>query len=304
MPAGPLLNGRWCLYYASLGFDVLTYKTVRSQERACYELPNLQPIREERLDSGGTSVSAAPEMDESWAVSFGMPSKPPEVWRKDVEWTRDRLSPRKMLSVSVVATVQEGWTIEDTARDYARCGKWAVDSGADCVELNLSCPNVATSDGQLYQQPENAQIVAECVRQAIGAVPLILKIGYVRSETAAAALLDTTGDAVDALAMTNCIAATVGVDDELLFDGASRGIAGKAIFTPSVRQARLFAKLIDARNEKVKVIGVGGADCWSDVQHYLEAGAQSVQIATAAMRNPMVALEIRREMMQSSAEFI
>ena len=30
MPAGPLLNGRWVLYYAALGFDVLTYKTVRS----------------------------------------------------------------------------------------------------------------------------------------------------------------------------------------------------------------------------------------------------------------------------------
>jgi hypothetical protein len=26
--AGPLLNGRWVRYYASLGFDVLTYKTV------------------------------------------------------------------------------------------------------------------------------------------------------------------------------------------------------------------------------------------------------------------------------------
>ena len=27
IPAGPLLNGRWCLYYASLGFDLVTYKT-------------------------------------------------------------------------------------------------------------------------------------------------------------------------------------------------------------------------------------------------------------------------------------
>ena len=44
IPAGPLLNGRWVLYYASLGFDILTYKTVRSSERACYELPNLQPV--------------------------------------------------------------------------------------------------------------------------------------------------------------------------------------------------------------------------------------------------------------------
>ena len=34
IPAGPLLNSRWLLYYASLGFDVLTYKTVRSSARA------------------------------------------------------------------------------------------------------------------------------------------------------------------------------------------------------------------------------------------------------------------------------
>src|SRR5262245_27286290 len=48
--AGPLLNGRWILYYASLGFDVLTYKTVRSAARACYPLPNLQPVRVEYYD--------------------------------------------------------------------------------------------------------------------------------------------------------------------------------------------------------------------------------------------------------------
>src|SRR5205809_4625652 len=42
--AGPLLNGRWVLYYAGLGFDVLTYKTVRSRPRPCYPLPNLQPV--------------------------------------------------------------------------------------------------------------------------------------------------------------------------------------------------------------------------------------------------------------------
>jgi len=36
IPAGPLLNGKWVRYYASLGFDVLTYKTVRSQSRECY----------------------------------------------------------------------------------------------------------------------------------------------------------------------------------------------------------------------------------------------------------------------------
>ena len=41
VPAGPLLNSRWMLYYAALGFDVLTYKTVRSTARTSYPLPNV-----------------------------------------------------------------------------------------------------------------------------------------------------------------------------------------------------------------------------------------------------------------------
>ena len=44
IPAGPLLNSKWILYYARLGFDVLTYKTVRSSYRGCYEPPNLLPV--------------------------------------------------------------------------------------------------------------------------------------------------------------------------------------------------------------------------------------------------------------------
>src|SRR5687768_6242035 len=57
--AGPLLNGRWVLYYASLGFDVLTYKTVRSGERASYPLPNLQPVEADSVRGGGEVLRAA-----------------------------------------------------------------------------------------------------------------------------------------------------------------------------------------------------------------------------------------------------
>src|SRR5690606_12427536 len=106
---GPLLNGRWCLYYAGLGFDVLTYKTVRSRARACYPLPNLQPVRCGMLDGGESELPTAPAMQGSWAVSFGMPSRDPEVWRADVQWTRRRLPPGKILVVSVVGTMEEGW---------------------------------------------------------------------------------------------------------------------------------------------------------------------------------------------------
>src|SRR6186713_1683792 len=93
--AGPLLNGRWILYYAALGFDVLTYKTTRSAARECYPLPNLQPVEAERLSASGRRLRASNEMRGSWAVSFGMPSMTPDVWRADVEWTRARLAKEK-----------------------------------------------------------------------------------------------------------------------------------------------------------------------------------------------------------------
>jgi dihydroorotate dehydrogenase (NAD+) catalytic subunit len=296
MPAGPLLNGRWVLHYAGLGFDVLTYKTVRSAFRASYPLPNLQPVRAPDLRGGEQGLPAGEEMEGSWAISFGMPSMHPDVWRADLEWTRRRLPEGKILSVSVVGTMQPGWTLEELAADYARCARWAVASGADCIEANLSCPNVQSRDGQLYQQPDAARIVTAAVREAVGQAPLILKIAPVTQRGEAAALAAAVAPCADALAMVNCLAATVvGPGGNLLFDGQVRGIGGQAIREASIAQTRLFSTVIREEELALKLIGVGGAATAVDVRRYLEADAHAVHIATAAMLDPEVGLKIRRE---------
>lgn len=294
IPAGPLLNGRWALYYASLGFDVLTYKTVRSAARECYPLPNLQPVAIDGLRGTESEVAASDAMRGSWAVSFGMPSAPPDTWRPDIERTRARLPRGKVLSVSVVGSVQEGWTIDDLAEDYARCARWAVDAGAQCIETNFSCPNVSTCDGQLYQQPDAARAVAARVRAEIGAVPLIVKIGHVARGDATDALLAALAPLADALAMTNSVAAAVrSADGGLLFDGARRGICGDATRGASLAQTRLFAERARETGRSIRLIGVGGARTVEHVRDYLAAGAESVHIATAAMVDPAVAMRIR-----------
>lgn len=301
VPAGPLLNGRWCLYYASLGFDVLTYKTVRSSARDCYPMPNLQPVVCDPLRGDERDLPAAPSMRGSWAVSYGMPSKTPGAWRDDITWTRDRLAPAKILSVSVVGTVQEGWSLDQLADDYAQCARWAVESGADCIETNFSCPNVSTCDGQLYQQPAEAAIVAARVREAIGPVPYIAKIGRIADSDEAESLLDRLSGLVDALAMTNSIASTV-VDSHgrRMFDGQQRGICGDATRVASVDQTRRLSDLIDRRGDRVRIIGVGGVSTARHVRQYLEAGAECVHIASAAMVDPAVALKIRGELAATS----
>ncbi len=293
IPAGPLLNGRWCLYYASLGFDLLTYKTVRSQARACYPMPNLQPVNCGQVAERVTELPAAAAMNGSWAVSYGMPSQEPDVWRTDIEATRDALPAGKLLSVSVVATMQDGWTIDDLAADYAQCARWAVESGADVVETNFSCPNVSTCDGQLYQNPDAAQRVTECVRDSIGTVPYVVKIGHVPSRETAIPLLDALSTSVNAIAMTNSVATQVREGDDLLFDGQKRGICGDAILEASVAQVQMFEQLIHAQDSAVELIGVGGISTAGHVQRYLAAGAGACHIATAAMTNPGIALQIR-----------
>lgn len=297
--AGPLLNGRWVCYYAALGFDVLTYKTVRSRERACYPMPNLVPVEVGAMTGHERQVPQACAMQRTWAVSFGMPSKAPEVWRADIESTRGALAKEKVLVVSVVATEQPGWTIDDLANDYAQCARWAVESGADAVETNFSCPNVCTSDGQLYQHPHEAALCAERVRAAIGTRPLIVKVGHLRSTEEIEAMVEALSPYVDALSMTNSVAApVVAADGALLFDGQPRGICGAAILDASVAQTRLVRQVVTKRYTTTgakppTLIGVGGAFSADDVRRYLTAGAESAHLATAAMLDPTVALRIR-----------
>ena len=292
--AGPLLNGRWILYYASLGFDVLTYKTVRSRARSCYALPNLQPVAAGALRDGRNALPTSREMRGSWAVSFGMPSKPPDVWRADVEKTRRALSKNKILSVSIVATPEENWTMDDLASDFVTCARWAVESGADCIEANFSCPNVASADAQLYQQPEAAALVAKRIRGAIGSKPLLVKIGQVQDESLAAALLKAVCPFTDAFVMVNCIAAAVlDAKQHPLFDGQKRGIAGEAIREAALDQVRCFARIIRQERLKLGLVGVGGIATAQHVRDHLAAGSHAVQLATSAMVDPSIGRKIR-----------
>lgn len=282
--AGPLLNGRWVLHYAAMGFDVLTYKTVRSKSWPCYPQPNLQPIEPIKVGKPtAVPLVATDQMHGSWAVSFGMPSKSPDLWRFDVEETRRLLPRKKTLSVSVVASPQADWTIDDVAQDYAKCAYWASESGADCVELNFSCPNVVTRDGQLYQQPRQAKHVAQCTRDRIGGTPMLVKIGYVDDPAQAESLVNSLTGVVNALVMINCIPCLVQGGNGLLFESEKRGIAGKAIHDAVLRQVSLFRRVIEKTGSKLEVIGVGGLSTPADVEDCLACGANGVQIATAAM---------------------
>ena len=77
--AGLLLNAKWIEGYAARGWDLLTYKTVRSSARECYPPPNWAFVK---ADQGAGPVYAMAELPKdpstiSSSVCFGMPSMPP-----------------------------------------------------------------------------------------------------------------------------------------------------------------------------------------------------------------------------------
>ena len=300
MAAGPLLNSQWLLYYARLGFDVLTYKTVRRCERASYPMPNLVPVVSDPLMPGVPAVNAQATMGDAWAVSFGMPSKMPAVWRSDVALCRSHLASHQILSVSVVATPDETTSAVALGEDYAQCALWAFESGADVVELNFSCPNVSTSDGQLSNQLDAAKGVLETVRAAVGDRPLLVKLGVVDDMEQidlwiALAQLTRIG-----LVMINCVGArvrAVGASSNTFhFGGDSRGIAGKAIAPAVKQQFHVFAEARKRQKASVSLLPVGGIDQAEEVTWFLDRGAEAIQVATAPMLNPHWAMEIRQSM--------
>lgn len=294
--AGPLLNGRWVLHYAAMGFDVLTYKTVRSKAWPCYPLPNLCPIDPSSFYPGTAQPGAAQpgaatkpaaaqvtqQMHGSWAVSFGMPSTSPDLWRFDVEETRRLLPRQKKLSVSVVASPESDWTSEQVAEDYAQCAYWAQESGADFVELNFSCPNVSNQCGQLFQDFEQSKIVLQRVRERVTDVPILVKIGHVSDRKLIEQTVASMASA-DALVMINCISNRVEKDGKRLFDGAERGIAGRVIRSSVVKQVETFCEVIQTTDANLEVVAVGGICTSQDVNDCLSCGASGVQLATSAM---------------------
>src|SRR5688572_31548560 len=130
--AGLLPNSKWVLGYAQRGFDILTYKTVRSSYRACYDPPNWVFVEDE---SGKGPVYATDRIPTnpaqiSSAVCFGMPSMAPQTWREDVRRASAALPAGKILIVSVVATPAEGATVRQVAEDFAQCAAWAAEAAA------------------------------------------------------------------------------------------------------------------------------------------------------------------------------
>ena len=297
--AGPLPNGRWVLAYARLGYGLLTYRTVRTVERAAFPAPNLAHCR-----LGDPCVVEPPPRrpapgGATWAVSFGLPSPPPEVWRADVRRTRDRLAPTQLLSVSVTGTPVPGGDTEQLARDYARCAEWAAEAGADVVEVVLSGPD-AGADGprMLFEDPERCALVLARVRRAVGRHPVIAKLGAFSGPRPLHDVASRVAPLVDGFVLVDGLQRRVVKADGSAAFGPTRlvaGISGGAVLDHCRLQVEELLAWRKAGAWDIAVLAGGGITTGARARAALEAGADLALVATAALTEPLLAARFRQE---------
>jgi dihydroorotate dehydrogenase len=302
IPAGLLLNARWIEAYARLGYDILTYKTVRSAPRRCYPKPNWLYVPEgATVGQPGRSVRAVAGRDPEAArvtatVSFGMPSKAPAVWMADVAKARAALGPRQMLIVSVVATPAEGEGERELVTDFANLTAMAREAGAHVVEANLSCPNVCTAEGEIFHDARLSGKVARAMRKAAGRTPVLLKIGYLPERRQLASVLKAVSGQASGVVMVNGVPRTVLDRAGRAAFGAGRkvaGILGRGIHELCVASVREAVDIRDRQALDLEIVGVGGVATAADAARFFDAGAVAVMMGSAPMYDPLLAVRLK-----------
>ena len=298
--AGLLLNSKWIGGYAERGFDILTYKTVRSGFRPCYDPPNWVFVDDEGRDEGPVYAVDTPAGDPtkiSSAVCFGMPSMAPEDWRSDVAAAKSSLREGQLLIVSVVATPEAGASREFVAEDFAQCAEWASETGADIIEANFSCPNVCTPEGTIYQDAELSRFIAGQIRSRIGDARLLLKVGYFPEEQALETFLIALNDVVDGITLVNGVSRPVlHRDGRPVFgeDYVQAGVLGRSIHEPSVANVRQTVAIRGKHKLQLAILAVGGVSRVEDMQDFYQAGADAVMLGSSPMYLPQLAAEAKR----------
>lgn len=297
--AGVLLNSKWITGYAVRGFDLLTYKTVRSSYRACYPPPNWVFVNDDANPDGPVYATERPSGDPAqWssAVCFGMPSMAPETWRADIPRAKSGLSPGQILIASVVATPSERPNSAEVAEDFARCATWAAEAGADAIEANYSCPNVCSAEGSIYMDAKFSRAITETIRSAIGAKPLLLKIGhYVRAEDMRQFLRAVNGLA-NGITLVNAISRPVLYPDGRPVFGEKfrkAGVLGRAIHAPCVQSVRQARNIINEDGLNLSIAAVGGISKAQDAADFFNAGADAVLMGSSPMYLPDLAAELK-----------
>lgn len=282
VPAGPLLNSNWIALAGKLGFDIPTYKTIRSEAHPGHRLPNITFVDGEgnqREDQGNLEQLTITN-------SFGMPSKSPDFLLQDIEKANRSLAKGQVMVVSVVGTPNRGVSF---AKDFVHAAVLARSGGAKIIEANFSCPNVEKAEGILYNSPETVHEYAYSISKAIHPIPLILKVGtFPNTHLMKSVFLAAARGGARAICGINSV--SMKIHPPLDEQRTASGVCGASIRPTALAFLRDAAAIVKENKLDLVLIGCGGIMNPDHIDEFFEAGAKVAMSATGMMWDPYLAM--------------
>ncbi len=294
--AGPLLNSKWVEAYARLGFDILTYATVRSTFQAAHALPNIRHV--DNREQAAVVARPANNGGATIAVSLGEPSMEPDVWRKDLRRAKERIGRGQILIVSVIGTPRPGGDAEALSADYAQCAAWAAENGANAIEVQLATPDPFTEQPQMiYENVTLAARILYRTRTSVG-LPVLARLGPFKTPRALHEIATRLAPWAHGYVLVHSINRRV-FDERggQAFEGAGReraDVVGAQTFTVAARQVAEMLAWRKAGAWDRAILAVGGISTVERARDVLREGADAVLVATAALFDPLFAARFRQ----------
>jgi len=157
------------------------------------------------------------------------------------------------------------------------------------IELNVSCPNVATGL-DIGADPDELERVLRAVR-GLSSKPLIVKLTPNTADVAACAKAAERGGA-DAVSLVNTIRA-MAITPDLQgpwLGGRTGGLSG-----PAIRHAALAQVAAVCAEVSIPVVGMGGVQTGRHARELISVGATLVAVGTESFRDPAAGARIAAE---------
>ena len=188
--------------------------------------------------------------------------------------------PTKFILASIMGTDDKEW--EELTR-------LCIENGADAVELNFSCPNMADGGlgSDIGQVPELVERFTRAARRGTDK-PILAKLTPNVAWMSPAAEAAKQGGA-DGIAAINTIKSIIGVNPHTYVSApavhgmsAVGGYSGNAVKPIALRFIAEMGQNPDLRD--MHLSAMGGVESWRDALEYILLGAGSIQVTTAVMQ--------------------
>lgn len=294
--AGPLPSTQFIKAALNKGFDIVTLKSVRTDTFPLNAYPQVRPIQlAGDLDPGVESVLVDDQYRDRLAVanSFGIPSVTPDVWQPEMKKSFALPQKGQALLVAFQGTAR-GKGRDEFVQDHVIGVDLIKQTGANIIEINLSCPNEGEEVLACFDTDITTRIV-DAVRRAHPDITLIIKLAYFADKEQLRDLVQHIGAKVDGISAINTVPAPiVDTNGQEVFPGRPKaGVSGAPIKWAGLEMSRALRDIREDLGFSYKIVGMGGVLSAADFQKYLDAGSDIVMAVTGPMWNPELAAQIK-----------